>query len=176
MSEDRNNNKDKTYRTYGPLSPIHLRILQSKLDEVNSKYQIRADKELLSKAQRREKNSIEASPHLHNTSPVNLKEYLYIDIPKADILVVRSVLVKLGFEQTPDLVTENSLEHEEFLCPKCDYLQSQPGFCPRHHLLLLSYYDIRRKQIHFKSYLVRFFAIIFLVFLLLSIYFSLKRH
>lgn len=168
--------ENKNRRTYGPLSPIHLRMLQAKLDVVRSKYQIFTDQNLLSKAQRREKNSLEASPHLHNTSPVNLKEYLYIDIPTEDILVVRSILVKLGFEQTPDLVTAHSLDHEEFICPSCSYLQAEPGYCPRHHLLLLSYYDIRRKQIQFKNYLIRFFASIFFIFLILTIFFSLKRN
>jgi hypothetical protein len=166
----------KNRRTYGPLSPIHLRILQTKLDQVRSKYQIFTDQDLLSKAQTREKNSVEASPHLHNTSPVNLKEYLYIDIPTEDILVVRNILVKLGFEQTPDLITEKSLEHEEFVCPQCDFIQNQPGYCPRHHLLLLSYYDIRRKQIQFKNYLIRFFAFVFIGFIVMTIYFSLKHH
>ncbi len=166
----------KNRRTYGPLSPIHLRMLQAKLDNVHSQYQIFTDQELLTKAQHREKNSVEASPHLHNTSPVNLKEYLFIDIPTEDILVVRSILVKLGFEQTPDVVTAHSLDHQDFVCSKCNYLQDHPGYCPRHHLLLLSYYDIRRKQIQFKSYLIRFFAIVFLVFFVMTIYFNLIRH
>lgn len=168
--------ENKNRRTYGPLTPIHLRMLQTKLDEVRSKYQIFTDQDLLAKAQSREKNSVEASPHLHNTSPVNLKEYLYIDIPTEDILVVRSLLVKLGFEQTPDLLTEQSLENEEYVCPHCDFIQGQPGYCPRHHSLLLSYYDIRRKQIQFKSYLFRFFAAVTVGTLLTLIYFTLRAH
>ena len=169
-------NEIKNSRTYGPLTPIHLRMLQTKLDEVRSKYQIFTDQDLLVKAQQREKNSVEASPHLHNTSPVNLKEYLYIDIPKEDILVVRSLLVKLGFEQTPDLITEESLQNEEFVCPRCDYIKDEPGYCPKHHLLLLSYYDIRRKQIQFKDYLFRFFAAVGVGIILVLIYFTLRPH
>ena len=85
--------ESKSHRSYGPLSPIHIQILRHLLDDVKSQYDVYADEELLSKAKVREKNSVEASPHLHNTSPVNLKEYLYIRIPLEDILVVRHILV-----------------------------------------------------------------------------------
>ena len=165
----------KSSRSYGPLSPIHIQILRNELDTVKSKYEIYADDDLVSKAQVREKNSVEASPHLHNTSPVNLKEYLYIRIPLEDILVVRHLLIKLGFEQTFDTETETTLQTEEFLCPKCNHLQNQPGYCPKHHLLLIPYFDIRLKQFKFRTFLIQIsLGIIFSFFILMIIYFILK--
>lgn len=167
----------KSNRSYGPLSPIHIQILRNLLDEVKSNYEVYADEDLVSKAQVREKNSIEASPHLHNTSPVNLKEYLYIKIPLKDILTVRHLLVKLGFEQTLDSETEITLQTEEFVCPKCNYLQNQAGYCPKHHLLLIPYFDIRLKQFKFRNFMIQFsLGIIFSSIILMIIYFTLKQN
>ena len=165
----------KLTRTYGPLSPIHLKMIQDQLDLAQSQYQIFTDQDLLAKAQSREKNSPEASPHLHNMSPVNLKEYLYIDIPLHDILIVRHLLVKLGFEQTPDLLTAQTLQAEEFICPQCQFVQAQPGYCPKHHQLLIPYFDSRRKDYHLKKYINRFLISIGLGLLILIVYFSLKQ-
>lgn len=166
----------KLSRTYGPLSPIHLRMLQDSLDLVHSQYRVYTDQALLAKAQVREKNSLEASPHLHNISPVNLKEFLYIDIPLNDLLVVRQLLVKLGFEQTPDLLTEKTLHIDEFICPECSFLQTYPGYCPKHHQLLIPYYDIRRKEYKLKNYLVNFLISLCFIILILAFYFNRARN
>ncbi len=169
-------NENKNRRTYGPLAPIHLRMLQDPLDAINSKYQIYTDEDLIAKAQIRPKGSVEASPFLHNTSPVNLKEYLFIDIPLVDVMAVRHLLVKLGFEQTIDAVTGDSLNADEFICPACNFVQSLPGYCPKHHHMLIPYFDIRRKEFRFKNYVIRFVAISSLVAALIIIYFSLRPH
>ena len=170
-------NDVKLSRTYGPLSPVHIRMLQDPLDIVQSKYQIYADDDLLAKAQIREKNSAEASPQYHNQSPINLKEYLYIDVPLEDVLVVRSILVKLGFEQTPDLTTENTLMAEEFVCPRCDHLQLQPGYCPKHHLLLLPYFQKSKTFQNWKDYLIWLILVGFIfIFVAFIIYSNLAKH
>ena len=58
----------------------------------------------------------------------------------ADSLVplVEEELVRIG-ALTP--LEEPELEHEEFLCPKCDYIAHSAGSCPKHGVALVEFSD-----------------------------------
>ena len=128
-------------RTYGPLTPLHLKMLSEKLDGVGAKYRIFTDDDLMNQAQVRKKNSPEASPFFHNTPGISMKEYLYIEIELKDLMLVRADLIKLGFESTWDSSPDEALQAEEFICPKCSFVQNSVGLCHKHQIPLIPYYD-----------------------------------
>ncbi len=147
-------------RTYGPLTPLHIKMLSEKLDSVGSTYQIFTDDDLINQAQVRKKNSPEASPFFHNTPGISMKEYLFIEIALADLMLVRADLIKLGFETAQDASFDESLQAEEFICPDCSFMQNFTGYCPKHSVKLIPYFE---KALGHKKIKERKFWIVILV-------------
>lgn len=131
----------ESVRMYGPLTPLHVKMLSEKLDSVGSSYQIFTDDDLINQAQVRKKNSPEASPFFHHNLGISMKEYLYIEIALKDLMLVRADLIKLGFESTYDSKSDESLQAEEFICTKCSFVQNTRGLCHVHQVPLIPYYD-----------------------------------
>ena len=156
-----------TNRTYGPLTPLHIKMLTDKLNTAQAKYRVYTDDDLINQAQIREKNSPEASPFFHNTPGISMKEYLFIEIELKDIMLVRANLIKLGFEATAtDGTIDASLLADEFICPECSYVQNSRGLCHTHHIPLVLYFDKvqclkRNKDRRLRFVLVLFVAILF---------------
>ena len=135
-----------TNRTYGPLTPLHIKMLTEKLDKARGTYRVFTDDDLINQAQVREKNSPEASPFFHNTPGISMKEYLFIEIELKDLMLVRADLIKLGFEATlsdsaSDSAMDASLLADEFICPKCSFVQNSRGLCHTHQIPLVLYFD-----------------------------------
>ncbi len=59
-----------------------------------------------------------------------------IEIADSLVPLIEEELVKVG--AIPPL-EEEELEHEEFLCLKCDYISSHAGSCPTHGSALVDY-------------------------------------
>lgn len=150
----------ESVRTYGPLTPLHVKMLSEKLDGVGSSYRIFMDDDLISQAQVRKMNSPEASPFFHNTPGISMKEYLYIEIALKDLMLVRADLIKLGFESTQDLTSDESLQAEEFICPECSFVQNSRGLCHKHQIPLIPYYE---KALSFQKIKARKFWIVLLI-------------
>lgn len=131
-----------TNRTYGPLTPLHIKMLTEKLDSVKGTYRVFTDDDLINQAQVREKDSPEASPFFHNTPGISMKEYLFIEIELKDLMLVRADLIKLGFEATlSDSSADAFLLADEFICPKCTFVQNSRGLCHTHQIPLVLYFD-----------------------------------
>ena len=157
-------NPNSSSRTYGPLTPLHITVLTQTLDKVNAVYRIFTDTDLINQAQVREKNSPEASPFFHNTPGISMKEYLFIEISLKDLMLVRADLIKLGFESTQNMNSDESLQAEEFICPKCDFVQTSMGLCHIHQVPLVPYYDKALGSQKNKALVIRFvLAILFAV-------------
>ncbi len=152
----------ESVRMYGPLTPLHVKMLSEKLDSVGSSYQIFTDDDLINQAQIRKKNSPEASPFFHNTPGISMKEYLYIEIALKDLMLVRADLIKLGFESTQDSSSDESLQAEEFICPECSFVKNSRGLCHTHQIPLIPYYE---KALGFKKTKERKFWTVFLFFI-----------
>lgn len=149
-------------RTYGPLTPLHIKMLTQTLDQAGGIYRIYTDVDLINQAQIRQKNSPEASPFFHNTPGISMKEYLYIEIALKDIMLVRADLIRLGFETTKDSSHDESLVAEEFICPKCNFLQATKGLCPIHQVNLIPYFEKALGGQKNKVLVIRFVFSIFL--------------
>lgn len=59
-----------------------------------------------------------------------------IEIADSLVSLVETELVSVG--ALPPL-EEAELEHEEFLCFKCDYISTTAGTCPKHGIALVDY-------------------------------------
>ena len=163
MSNESNQTSNRnSNRTYGPLTPLHVKMLTEKLDGVGSVYRIFTDDDLMNQAQVRKKNSPEASPFFHNTPGISMKEYLYIEIALKDLMLIRADLIKLGFESTQDPSFDEALQAEEFICPECSFVQNSRGLCHKHQIPLIPYYE---KALGHKKIKERKFWIVILIFI-----------
>ncbi len=152
-------------RTYGPLTPLHIKMLTDTLDKAKANYRVTTDDDLISQAQVREKNSPEASPFFHNTPGISMKEYLFIEISLKDLMLVRADLLKLGFENQADSSSDESLQAEEFICLKCNFVQTSRGLCPVHSEALVPYFEKvlgskKSKGLQIRLVLIFFFSLI----------------
>ncbi len=159
-------NPNSTFRTYGPLTPLHIKVLTQTLDKAKAAYRVYTDADLMNQAQVREKNSPEASPFFHNTPGISMKEYLFIDIELKDLMLVRADLIKLGFENTQNINSDESLQAEEFICPKCNFIQTSKGLCHVHHISLVPYYEKALGSQKNKALVIRFVFAIFIAVLI----------
>ncbi len=155
-------NPNSSSRTYGPLTPLHIKVLTQTLDKAKAVYCVYTDDDLINQAQVREKNSPEASPFFHNTPGISMKEYLFIDIELKDLMLVRADLIRLGFENSQNMNSDESLQAEEFICPKCNFVQTSKGLCHVHHVPLVPYYEKALGSQKNKALVIRFVFAIFL--------------
>lgn len=66
--------------------------------------------------------------------------HISFDIEEADVEKLDEECAAAGFSHfDPDQVVDHQLESEDYLCPKCDHCDFQPGQCPTHGLPLLSF-------------------------------------
>jgi hypothetical protein len=95
------------------------------------------------------------------------------NIEVADSLVplVEEELVRIG--ALPP-IEEPELDHEEYLCPQCDFISHVPGTCPKHGVALVDFSSWVKGE--GKSSNDKVVAFVFVAVLVVAIYFMfLKR-
>ncbi len=142
---------------FGPLTEYDLSKLKDLLDSAGVDYQVNVSKDELD-LQNRERAS--KSPSLYPTYDGS-DRFIYLEIKKAGLLVVRKELEKMGL--LVNLKSDELGSPSEYFCLECKYKSTQKGFCPKHKGPLLEFSDWVAK----KDEPSRFSTVIYLVLAML---------
>lgn len=119
----------------GPFSSAHINQIKEQIDRLGHTYKIEVDQDLLKQYQ----DKISARNYYESASAVErLGEYFFIEVNNESYMAIKKILNDLGM--LPDN-NATYLEDIELFCPKCDYMATQDGYCPEHHLKLIDYFS-----------------------------------
>lgn len=115
----------------GPLSEIHFSDLKEILEPVQGPLKRYEDADLLEDFKNRVIHKIDPNPSFSG-----LPEFIYTEVEKENLLLVKGYLDKIGM---PLIEAEPLQDSEDYLCPRCKFYALTPGICPKHQIPLLDF-------------------------------------
>jgi hypothetical protein len=155
---------------FGPLPTLFADKLKALLDEQNATYKLFFSEEELEQLRMLPlQQGIRSRPVF-----TGLHDYIYIDIPDEHLPIVKSELENM----VGPLNTKYAGELDgpsEYLCTKCDFISTNPGLCPKHHIRLLEFSDWNKARAEDSTKGTRIAVIVLLILLASWIYFSVLK-
>lgn len=118
----------------GPLSLVHADKLRTLLDQHGARYSVSYSVEELEQAHMAARKE---GPRINPTFQ-GYGEFLYMDVPREHLLIIKAELERLGLPVRPQEPRPEP-ELPEYLCPACSYVSHEPGQCPTHGQALVEF-------------------------------------
>lgn len=155
----------------GPFSVVHFSLLKEKLEENKIDFFVVEDPTLLDSYREQLKTHEKGRHPAHPTYSGIAPEYIFVDIKKENILIIKKELDKLGVSLVETAQPESI---EEYQCKHCDYYSEKPGYCPKHDIPLItrSEWLQKKRELSFTGRIISVLLILlllgFLIFTILS--------